>query len=88
MKCQKCNKNEATKHKTFLDTVESYDYNGVFYCKECQKEFRQQKNALRKEYELRKEAPFAILEEILKLNVGEEWNLKLMDAEYLIKCIK
>lgn len=88
MKCEKCLNNEATKHKVFLDTVERYDYKGVFYCKECQKDFKEHKNALRKNHELRKKAPTSILMDILKLNKGEEFSLKLMDAEYLIKCIK
>lgn len=95
MKCELCKKNNAEKLKsgeyrlTVMDTAEQYDMSrGKKLCKECRKKFLAYK---KESWRLKKEkerAPLNIIKDILSLQLNEEWNLKLADAEYYIKRIK
>lgn len=87
MKCEACEKEATPKPFQVWNPVVS-DFRKIWWCKDCQKEYRAIRKKKIAEERAKQEAPMEILKEILMLKVGEEWTLKLMDAEYLIKCIK
>jgi hypothetical protein len=83
--CQKCGFTPSLNFRIWNAAIANFE--DVLWCEGCIKDHKQRvKQAKIKAHNLEK-APYDILLTMLKLKPGEEWHLKLSNAEFLIKAL-
>lgn len=92
--CEKCKLNNYEVRKngsprfTLIWDSQVSDMKRFAFCKTCRLDFEKRKRESNKRQRELEKAPLGIIKDLLTMKAGEEWNLKLSDAEYYIKCVK